>query len=727
MTTTTPGTTDYLSLAKEAFSSSTSFFDASIRRQAENAIRQFQGVHPAGSKYHAEAYKSRSRLFRPKTRTTIRKNEAVAAEAFFSTNDVVAITPENDNNKRQQASAAIHQALLNYRLKKSIPWFMIAIGAYQDAQTVGVCISYQCWLYDPAKKIDKPAIKLLPLENCRIDPGADWTDPVNSSPYFIEMIPMYVKDVKHRMTAPDAKTGAPKWKKMEDAQLLTAINKYGDTTRQTRERGRTDSKEQSSAITAFSVVWIHKNIMEIDGKDMLWYTLGDTALLSDPVPLDQVYFHGRRPYVMGNCIIETHKIYPDGVPGITKDIQGEINEVTNLRIDNVKFALNKRYFVKRNKQVDLRSLTRNVPGSATMMDDPEKDVVIQSTPDVTSSSFQEQDRLNLDFDDVSGSFSQGSVSSNRKLNETVGGMKLLDSTSNLVSGYQLRTFVETWMEPVLRQLLLLEQHYETDDVILALAGEQAELMDKFGIDKMTDELLMQEVTLNVNVGIGATNTQDQVNNFMKAMGSLREILADGLLEKYGLDINEVIKELFGKLGYKDGGRFFNSDEEDPSLTAAKATITELQQQLGQKTAPELVAKQVEKLDAEIRSLATKDKDVSASAMEKTMRTFFSSGQTAQMLAAVPQLAPLMDALAQACGYQPPTPGGVDPNLPQLGAPAPGLTQEVVANKKTGIEFLPGDGSVVAGDTSPNTPAGPVAPDSPMVGNNAGIETLESDS
>ncbi|MDU9711646.1 hypothetical protein RGC52_08060, partial [Helicobacter pylori] len=79
-------------------------------------------------------------------------------------------------------------------------WFLTAIGAYQDAQTVGVCASYQCWEYDERKKIDKPAIHLIPVENLRIDPGSNWEDPVNSSPYVIRMIPMYVKDVRAKMT-----------------------------------------------------------------------------------------------------------------------------------------------------------------------------------------------------------------------------------------------------------------------------------------------------------------------------------------------------------------------------------------------------------------------------------------------------------------------------------------------------------------------------------------------
>ena len=90
------------------------------------------------------------------------------------------------------------------------------------------------------------------------------------------------------------------------------------------------------------------------------------------------------------------------------------------------------------------------------MNDPEKDVRVISTPDVTGSSFQEQDRFNLDFDEVAGTFSTSSVASNRQLNETVGGMNLLTQGANQISEFQLRVFTETWTEPCLRQVVALE-------------------------------------------------------------------------------------------------------------------------------------------------------------------------------------------------------------------------------------------------------------------------------
>jgi hypothetical protein len=136
--------------------------------------------------------------------------------------------------------------------------------------------------------------------------------------------------------------------------------------------------------------------------------------------------------------------------------------------------MNKRYFAKRSAMVDLRSLQRNVPSSVTMMNDPEGDVKVVETKDVTRSAYEEQDRLNLDFDDLAGSFSQASVQANRKLNETVGGMNILTKDASQLTAYQLRTLVETWVEPVLRQVVQLIQRYEDDPAVLSLAGKKAE-------------------------------------------------------------------------------------------------------------------------------------------------------------------------------------------------------------------------------------------------------------
>lgn len=707
-----PGMTpaQWLAMAREAHTASQTYFDSSIRRDIIEDMRQVQGMHPSGSKYYSDMFKTRSRLFRPKTRAAIRKNEAVAAEAFFSTTDVISITPENDGDEHARAGAEVMQALLQYRLTKTIPWFLTAIGAYQEAQSVGVVCSYQDWEFDARRKIDRPRVKLVPIENIRIDPAADWTDAINSSPYVIHELPMYVKDVKARCK-PGANGEPGKWLAVTDGQIRASTKKTLDPVRQTREVRRQDSKGMESAITDFSIAWVHRNIIEVDGQDWIYYTLGTECLLSNPVPLEVEYFHGRRPYVMGIVVLEAHKIYPGSVPRMTRDISAEINEVANQRIDNVKFAMNKRWLARRNKQVDIRSLMRNVPNSVTLMENVD-DVKVVDTADVTSSSYQEQDRLNLDFDDLAGSFSQSSVQSNRNLNETVGGMNILTDSANQVGGYQLRTFVETWVEPVLRQLILLEAHYETDEVVLAIAGKKAGAFERFGVDTITDELLMHDLLVRVNVGMGATSPKDKLQNLTTGFTSIANMLKDGVLEQHGLKATELITEVLGVVGYRDADRFFAIDGEDATVLALRDQLQKLQTAMDAKMPPELLAAQVGLVKAQ-----TKGAD--ALTVQNLGKAIFAAMQSAQVIAQIPQVSPIADIVMKSAGYQTPTPEGIDPNFPEPSA-VPQPTEAIPA--ETADDGV--NGAPMGQNTDPESPALPASPD---VGANAGIETNRSDS
>lgn len=641
---------DWLSLANNAYSTSTTWFDASIRMQAERDIRQFQSAHPRDSKYLTDTYRARSKVFRPKTRSAIRSSEAQAAAAFFSTEDVVNVSALDDNDPMHKASAELQKALLQYRLTHSVPWYQFLIGGYQEAQALGVVQAYFEW----DAENDRPRAELIPIENLRIDPAADWMDPVGSSPYIIQLLPMYAQDVIER-----TRRDRLPWKPVT-AEQLRQSTRTTDSIRQQREGNRTDSKDQGG-VTDFTVVWVHRVVVRSGGQDWMFYTLGEQALLSDPVPLQQAYWHGRRPYVIGTCFLEAHRLYPTSKPALTRETQAEINEIANQRIDNVKFAMNKRYFVRRNQQVDVRSLVRNVPSSVTLMNDPDKDVKVVDTPDVTGSSYQEQDRLNLDFDDVAGVFSGSSVQSNRALNETVGGMQLLSGGSNQMGEYELRTFAETFVEPAIKQIIALEQHYESDEAVLMIAGERAALAREFGLTEITEDLLMHEVVTRVNVGVGSTNTFNALERFGLALRMVREAFGDAAMQR--LQFDEVVAEIFGKSGYKDGRRFFIQEGDDPVVDGLMQQIGQLQAALEAKHPPELIAAQVAKLREDVELARAKR-------VQTGVQAAYAAIQAGGAVAANPQLAPVADAVMMASGYRAPNPMGDDPNFPQpQGVPA----------------------------------------------------------
>src|SRR5512139_93608 len=635
---------DSLTLAKNAYESSTSYVDANYRKKWDDSLRMFQSRHPSDSKYNTETYKHRSKLFRPKTRSFVRKQEAAVAAAFFSNQDVINTEAQNQDDPNQAASAALMKEILQYRLTKTIPWFKILCGGMQDASTVGVVCSYQYWKYsekegettytpmlddtglpvigadmqpimvESKSKVvveDQPCIELIPVENIRFDPGADWTNPAKSSPYLIRMIPMYVTDLKSRMDDTD-KTGK-KWKKYTDGQIRSSSKNENDQTRQTREQNKQDSTDTGNApITDYEIVWVHENFVRVDGEEYVYDTLGTEFMLSDPVPLKERYFHGERPIVIGSCMIETHKAMPDSPVMLAENLQREVNEIANQRIDNVKLVLNKRYIVKRGSQVDLKSIVRNVPGSITLANDPIGDVRHIDFPDVTGSSYQEQDRLNVDYDELTGNFSQGSVMTNRKMGETVGGMGMISQAANAVTEYTLRTFTESWVEPVLRQLVKLEQKYETDEVILAIAANKAQLLQKYGISQVTDSMLNNNLALNVNVGMGATDPVNKLNKFIGALGALANVAKMQLPD---IDMQQVSKEVFGLAGYRDGARFVK--QQDPNspneqvIQQAQEIIQQAQQQAGMamQQAQEQIAKKEHEFAAREQEIAMSMKDI----------------------------------------------------------------------------------------------------------------------
>ena len=110
----------------------------------------------------------------------------------------------------------------------------------------------------------------------------------------------------------------------------------------------------------------------------------------------------------------------------------------------------------------------------------------------------------------------------------------------------------------------------------------------------------------------------------------------------------------------------------------------------------------EKLMAEIRKITSE-------ATESGLRAAFSAMQGAQVVATNPMVAPIADILMKNAGWQPATPLGQDPNIPQ---PA-------VAMQPSPIES-----TAMPGDTSPQTPATPMSPEE---GVNQGINTMRADS
>lgn len=577
--------------AQEIYNTSTDYLDSNITTIWETSLSHFNNEHAPASRFRRANFK-RSNVFRPKTRANIKNQEANLAAAAFSTQDLVDIQPQDKTNEKQILSAKINKSLLQHRLSTQMPWFLTVQGAYQDTKNYGICVTHQYWSYKEDKDIlpalDENGALIMdkdddgndvPMgyeettvredtlrcdnvapENFRFDPMCDWRDPATSSPYIVYMMPIYANEALEMMEMLDPKTGRKAWRKYSLSQVLSTRRQDYDRTRQAREgRDRIDPADEQHG-NGYTTVWAHMNIIKVNGDDVMYFTMGTELLLTDPVKLVDAFPHlrpGQRPFTVGFSNIETHKNYPAGDNELAHGLQFEINEVANQRLDNVKLALNKRYYVKRGSQVDLDALIRNVPGGGVMMNDIDKDVKTVETRDVTGSSYREQDKLSVEMDEILGGFSQSSAQDVGKNSGAVGAMSMASQSAGSVQDYTIRLFMETWMEPTLRQMVQLIQMYETDETLMALAAKDAGVWERYGLDIITDDMLQQNLTTNVNIGIGNTDPVRRVEKLVFGVAKSAEL--PGMVDR--MKSSKISDEIFGAMGYKDSSRFFMSDEE----------------------------------------------------------------------------------------------------------------------------------------------------------------------
>jgi hypothetical protein len=572
---------DWNNRAMDALEMSTTYLDQNYRKQWDDSLRAFNNMHPADSRYNSETFKKRSNLYVPKVRSVIRKNEAAAAAAFFSNMDRTSIQGLNQGDLRQRISAELNQALLQYRLTKSIPWFLTVLGGCQDAQTMGACIWNPHWQYvtrrDPKTRElklvkDQPAAPLIPLENMRFDASANWMNPLEESPFLIHLIPMYWCDVKERMDRPDPKGRV--WKKLDGS--LATQDTQDDSTRASRQSPRIDPDTQQRAVSDYDLVWVHRHIHRWAGMDWEWYTIRSEYRLTDPAPLVESEFHGKRPYIMGLWLLETHKSMPSSVPTLVKPLSDEANELRNSRLDAVKFHINPGFFAKRGKNVDLPALVRNVPGRIVLADNPAEDVVQMPTQDLPQSAYLEEDRNSQAFDDLAGNFNPMAMQQQRTPRESQGTVSMLQSGATMLTEYSLLTFSETGVRKLVEMLVLLEQHYETDKAILAIAGQKAKAYQRYGLDQITDELLDAELTVAVNMGMGATDPVLKMHRFMGALMGFAQLAK---VNPPGVNLDEIFKEVMALAGYQDGERF--SQGQNPEMVKMQQVVKGLTAKLQQ--------------------------------------------------------------------------------------------------------------------------------------------------
>ena len=610
-----PGDEEWLDIARSCKGPAEDYLHR-LKPKWEQALRAYNNQHISDSKYLLDRWRGRSKLHRPRTRTSVHKADAAAANALFSSPDIVATAAANPADPNQQASAAIIKELLSYRLdrtsgKAGLPWFQISVGAHNDARITGICVAKVYWdrqvvhkrvrgpegqwvqdeasgkyLTQPSVKCDRPMVRLFPPELVWRDPAADWLNQVESSSFIGLLHPMSVGSA-HQMLTSGGDKSMVRWRPLSK-EILASCRTPNETqaVQNAREQNTNDRRDQRNAVLDFNTCWMIEWFVTRDGQEWHFWTAGLNYLASDPCPVEEAYPHlkGERPIVIGFGALEPHKIDPMSPVQTTLPLQQEMNDLVNLRLDGVKETIRPLTIVKRGQNIDVNSLQNRSGDTVVYAANPKEDVAFDRPGAIGGEAYMEMNSLNADFDDAAGQFNSGSVQTNRSLNETVGGMKLINSAANVVGDFDLRIWIETCIEPVLRQIVRLEQYYEDDAVILSIAGEKAKLYQKFRVNLIDDELMSREVLISVSAGIGTADPMVKLDKFAKAAGIAGTVLGQTIQQRLKQD--PIMDEIFGAAGFKNASEAFlhPGDQTDQRIVQMQQMLQAMQAELEDKQA-----------------------------------------------------------------------------------------------------------------------------------------------
>lgn len=214
------------------------------------------------------------------------------------------------------------------------------------------------------------------------------------------------------------------------------------------------------------------------------------------------------------------------------------------------------------------------------------------------------------------------------------------------------------------ELAMVEQFYTMPKVVRVL-GERgaAKYHDINKVDPLTGEVL-NDIT---------ASQADYVVSEQDFKSSLRQAMFESMFDIVGrlaqmnpevaLNLLDLVvemadlpnrDELVSRIRKINGQRDPDTDptpEEQKAQSAAEAKKAE-QEQL-----------QIDTLRAELENLRAKTKDLEAAAVKKGTETAYAAMQAGQVIATMPEVAPIADNVMMEAGHRSPNPRGDDPNFP----------------------------------------------------------------
>lgn len=245
-----------------------------------------------------------------------------------------------------------------------------------------------------------------------------------------------------------------------------------------------------------------------------------------------------------------HKFFGLSAADLAMEGQKVKTNVRRAQLDNMYLQVNGRTFVVEGK-ANTDDLLDNRPGSIVRMQAPGMAGPFDNARGdlAAAAAMMEQEEVSLENSTGFTRYSQGN--DGKGLNQTLGGVQIITNKADMRLDLMARNLAEGFVELFRLMLKLVCQNQKKAEQI-RIAGSWV---------PMDPREWTNQFDIEINVGLGVGNKDQQVNHLMALRGLQVQGLQIGTATPK--NIYELDTEIAKTMGFKSGDRFFNDPQKNP--------------------------------------------------------------------------------------------------------------------------------------------------------------------
>lgn len=420
---------------------------ADKRKPYEARWRRFYDIYRCRAKPHED--ETRANVFVPEVFTIIETLSPRLLSKFLNNSGPVVKVLGREESDLKNARAA--EQLITYQFERmQLPVKLVSF--YKQALLYGSSVGKIFWDYRTAKDrngdtrvvYDDPVFEPLDLFDFYIDPLASSIDDAR---YCIHRKYLSLKELKKREEAGiyrnvnDIKGGQGKTSIIDDQPIFN-------------QHDLISNEDRNIEILEY---WEDNRVITVADRSVI--------LREAPNPFD----HMKKPFVNLIFVPVPFEFYGIGVIEPLEGLQMELNTKRNQRLDNVNLIINRMWLLQRGALDDLRQL-HSRPGGVIVVNDING---IQSlpSPDVTSSSYQEEEKIKLDIQNTSGvsDYIRGVVNYTK---QTATEVSIKSEQSSNRFEFNFKLMAEMGVKNIAQQVIQMDQQFIDRERTIRILGDR---------------------------------------------------------------------------------------------------------------------------------------------------------------------------------------------------------------------------------------------------------------